>query len=93
MSQFIDIFHSAFSNCFHVFKENISAPSGHYTIRVANGSLISVFCDRSFLNCSHILYVYSSIPSGYYTIHGLNGVFISVYCDIEGSNCDGKVDG
>ena len=70
--------------------QNISAPSGHYTIRAANGSLISVFCDLSFFNCSHILYVYSSIPSGCYTIQSLNSFFISVYCDIEGSNCDGK---
>ena len=90
ISQFIDIFNSAFSNCYHVFKENSSAPSGYYMMRVANGSLTSVYCDLSFLNCSQILHVYSSALSGYYTIQAPNGSLISVYCDMEGSNCDGK---
>ena len=90
ISQFIDIFNSAFSKCYHVFKENSSAPSGYYTMRAPNGFLISVFCDLSFHNCSQILYVYSSAPSGYYTIQSSNGSVISVYCDMEGSNCDDK---
>ena len=90
ISQFIGIFNSAFSSCYHVFKGNSSAPSGYYMMRTANGSLISVYCDLSFLNCSQILYVYRSAPSGYYTIQVPNGSLISVYCDMEGSNCDGK---
>ena len=90
ISQFINIFNSAFSNCYHVFKENSSAPSGYYMIRATNGSLISVYCDLSFVNCSQILHVNSFAPSGYYTIQAPNGSLISVYCDMEGSNCDGK---
>ena len=90
ISQFIDVFNSAFSNCYHVFKKNSSAPSGYYMMRAANGSLISVYCDLSFRNCSQILHVYSSAPSGYYTIQAPNGSLIPVYCDMEGSNCDGK---
>ena len=90
MSHFINIFNSAFSNCSHVFRENISAPSGYYTLRAVNDSLISVYCDLSFLNCSQILQVYSTAPSGYYIIQAPNGSLISVYCDMEGSKCDGK---
>ena len=90
ISQFIGIFNFAFSNCYHVFKENSSALSGYYTIQALNGSLMSVYCDLSFHNCSQILHVYSSAPSGYYTIQAPNGSLISVYCDMEGSNCDGK---
>ena len=90
ISKFIGIFNSAFSNCYHAFKENSSAPSGYYMMRTANGSLISVYCELSFVNCSQILHVYSSAPSGYYTIQAPNGSLISVYCDMEGSNCDGK---
>ena len=90
MSHFIRIFNSGFSNCSHVFKENISAPSGYYTFRAVNGSLISVYCDLSFLNCSQILQVYTTAPSGYYIIQAPNGSLISVYCDMEGSKCDGK---
>ena len=90
ISQFIGIFKTAFSNCFHVFKQNSSALSGYYMMRTANGSLISMYCDLSFFNCSQILHVYSSAPSGYYTIQAPNGSLISVYCDMEGSNCDGK---
>ena len=90
ISQFIGIFKPAFSNCYHVFKQNSSALSGYYMMRTANGSLISMYCDLSFFNCSQILHVYSSAPSGYYTIQAPNGSLISVYCDMEGSNCDGK---
>ena len=90
ISQFIKTFNAAFSNCTQVFKWNTSALSGYYTMRVPNGSLISIFCDFSFLNCSQILHVYSSAPSGYYTIQAPNGSLIPVYCDMEGSNCDGK---
>ena len=88
ISQFINIFNSAFSNCYHVFKENSSAPSGYYMIRATNGSLISVYCDLSFVNCSQILHVNSLAPSDYYTIQAPNGSLISVYCDMEGSTCD-----
>ena len=87
ISQFIVIFNSPFSNCYHVFKENSSAPSGYYMIRATNGSLISLYCDLSFVNCSQILNINSL---GYYTIQVPNGSLISVYCDMEGNNCDGK---
>ena len=78
ISQFIDIFKTAFSNCYHVFKQNSSALSGYYMMRTANGSLISMYCDLSFLYCSQILHVYSSAPSGYYTIQAPNGSLISL---------------
>ena len=59
-------------------------------MQVANGSLISVYCDLSLLSCSQIVLVNSSAPSGYFTIQAPNGSPISVYCDMEGSNCDDK---
>ena len=91
ISQFIDIFNSAFSNCSDVFQENTSSPSGYYTMRAVNGSLISVYCDdNAFDNCSQVFKENSSALSGYYTMRAPNGSLVSVYCDMEGSNCDGK---
>ena len=38
-------------NCSDLFKQNISAPSGYYTIIAPNGSHISVYCDMVGSNC------------------------------------------
>ena len=80
ISQFIGIFNSAFSNCYHVFKDNSSAPSGYYMIRAANGSLISVYCDMEGSNCDgkggwmRAGYLNMSEPNATCP-HGLNSYF------------------
>ena len=71
MLQFIDIFNYAFSNCSRVFQNKTSVPSGYYTLRAVNGSLISVYCDENinaFDNCSQLFNGNSSALSGYYTM-------------------------
>ena len=42
------------SNCSDLFKQNVSAPSGYYTIQAPNGSLISVYCDMEGSNCDGV---------------------------------------
>ena len=39
------------SNCSHIYNGYSSAPSGYYTIRAPNGSLISVYCDMEGSKC------------------------------------------